>query len=47
MLQAAGHAVAVGNAVPQVKLLCEGEVLPCRDGGVAQLLYELIRRYER
>ena len=47
MLRAAGHPVAVGNAAPQVKLLCEGEVLPCRDGGVAQLLYELIRRYER
>ena len=45
MLQACGHPVAVGNAVPQVKLASEIQVLPCRDGGVAQLLYELIRRY--
>lgn len=45
LLRAAGHAIAVGNAVPEIKLLCEQVVLPCMDGGVAQLLYQLIRRY--
>ena len=45
MLQKCGHPVAVGNAVAQVKLASEIQVLPCRDGGVAQLLYDLIRRY--
>ena len=45
LLRAAGHRVAVGNAVPEVKALCEEEVLPCLDGGVAQLLYRLIKEY--
>ena len=45
MLQVCGHPVAVGNAVAQVKVASEIQVLPCRDGGVAQLLYDLIRRY--
>jgi len=45
LLRAAGCPVAVGNAVPQLKMVSEREMLPCRDGGVAQLLYELIKRY--
>lgn len=45
MMKVAGHPIAVENAVPQVKLACEKTVLPCMDGGVAQLLYELIRCY--
>lgn len=45
MMEISGHPIAVENAVPQVKLASEMTVLPCKDGGVAQLLYELIRRY--
>ena len=45
MLKVSGHPIAVENAVPQVKLASEKTVLPCKDGGVAQLLYELIREY--
>lgn len=45
LLRAAGHAVAVGNAVPEVKMISNQVVLPCKDGGVAQLLYQLIKQY--
>lgn len=45
LLKAAGHPVAVGNAVPEVKMLCEEVVLPCMNGGVGQLLYRLIKQY--
>lgn len=45
MLQAAGHPVAVENAVPELKLQAQQQVLSCTDGGVAQLLYSLIRQY--
>lgn len=47
LLKASGHAVAVGNAVSEVKMLSEQTVLPCMDGGVAQFLYQLIKTYSK
>ncbi|MBQ1622613.1 MAG: HAD hydrolase family protein, partial [Selenomonas sp.] len=38
MLQAAGHAVAMGNAVPAVKAACEYETSMCEADGVAQAI---------
>ena len=41
MLQAAGHSVAMGNALPEVKAVCEFSVGTCEEGGFA----EAIERY--
>lgn len=41
MLQAAGHSVAMGNALPEVKAVCEFSVGTCEGGGFA----EAIERY--
>lgn len=38
MLEAAGHAVAMGNAVPAVKAACEYETSMCEADGVAQAI---------
>lgn len=45
LLKTAGHAVAVGNASAAVKECAEILTGECKDGGVAQFLYELIRQY--
>ena len=38
MLQAAGHSVAMGNALPEVKAVCEFSVGTCEEGGFAEAL---------
>ena len=45
LMRAAGHAVAVGNAPTEVKLVADEVVSSCRSGGVGEYLYSLIRRY--
>lgn len=45
LMRAAGHAVAVGNAPTEVKLVADEVVSSCRSGGVGEYLYNLIRRY--
>ncbi|MDY4785801.1 HAD family hydrolase [Pygmaiobacter massiliensis] len=47
LLRTAGHGIAIGNAVAEVKLVCERTVLPCTDGGVAELLYSLIKQFSK
>ncbi len=42
MLQAAGQAVAMGNAVPAVKAACAYETGRCEDDGVAQAIYRWV-----
>lgn len=42
MLQAAGHSVAMGNAVPEVKAVCDYETGRCEDFGFAQAIRELV-----
>ena len=42
MLKAAGHSVAMGNAVPAVKAACEYETGTCRDNGLAQAIYRYV-----
>ncbi len=44
MMQAAGRAVAVGNAPAEVRLAAGEVTAACDDGGVAQVLYGLLRR---
>ena len=46
LLKTAGHAIAVGNATDLVKENAEQIIGDCQDGGVAQFLYELIRKYQ-
>ena len=45
MITIAGNGVAVGNALPCVKDKADIIVGDCLDGGVAQLLYSLIKKY--
>ena len=45
LMRAAGHAVAVANAPTEVKLEADEVVSSCRNGGVGEYLYRLIRRY--
>ena len=45
LMRAAGHAVAVGNAPTEVKLVADEVVSTCRNGGVGEYLYSLIRKY--
>lgn len=45
ILRAAGCAVAVGDSVDEVKSAAKLITGNCLDGGVAQFLYELIRKY--
>lgn len=42
MLKAAGHSVAMGNAVPEVKSVCDYETGCCEDFGFAQAIHELV-----
>lgn len=42
MLKAAGHSVAMGNAVPAVKAACEYETGTCSDNGLAQAIYRYV-----
>lgn len=42
MLKAAGHSVAMGNAVPAVKAACEYETGACLDNGLAQAIYHYV-----
>lgn len=45
LMQTAGHAVAMGNAPPDVQRAAHAVTGRCLDGGVAQVLYTLIRKY--
>lgn len=45
LMRAAGHAVAVDNAPPEVKLAADEVVASCTSGGVGEYLYSLIKRY--
>lgn len=47
LLQAAGHSVAVSNAPGEVQLVADEITSSCMDGGVAEVLYRLIRTYAR
>ena len=42
MLEAAGQAVAMGNAVDAVKAACAYETGSCEDDGVAQTIYKWV-----
>ena len=42
MLKAAGHSVAMGNAVPEVKEVCNYETGRCEDFGFAQAIRKLV-----
>ena len=43
--RAAGHSVAMGNAPKEVQLAADTVTGRCLDGGVAEVLYGLIRKY--
>ncbi|WP_367926017.1 HAD-IIB family hydrolase [uncultured Ruthenibacterium sp.] len=45
LLQAAGRSVAVQNAPGEVQLVADEITSACLDGGVAEILYRLIRQY--
>lgn len=45
LMQAAGHSVAMGNAPREVKDAAKAVTGRCLDGGVAQVLYTLIRNF--
>ena len=45
LMKAAGHAVAVGNAPPEVKVVADEIVSNCIDGGVGEYIYSLVKRY--
>ncbi|MEG1932816.1 MAG: HAD family hydrolase [Pygmaiobacter sp.] len=47
LLATAGHGIAIGNAVAAVQMQCEQTVLSCTDGGVAELLYRLMKQYSK
>lgn len=47
LLQTAGHSVAVRNAPGEVQLAADEITSSCMDGGVAEVLYRLIRQYAR
>ena len=42
MLEAAGHSVAMGNALPEVKAACEFTVGDCLDGGFAEAIERFV-----
>ena len=42
MLEAAGHSVAMGNALPEVKAACEFTVGNCEDGGFAEAIERFV-----
>lgn len=44
MMRAAGYAVAVANAPAEVRMAARAVTASCDDGGVAQVLYGLLRR---
>ena len=44
MMEAAGHSVAVANAPSEVQLAADSVTAACDDGGVAQVLYGLLRQ---
>lgn len=45
LMRAAGHSVAMGNAPKEIQLVADAVTGRCLDGGVAQVLYSLIRKY--
>lgn len=45
LMQTAGHSVAVANAPKEIQLLADELTTTCVDGGVAQILYQLISKY--
>ena len=45
MMQRAGHAVAMGNAPVAVQMAAQDVTGGCEEGGLAQVLYGLLRRY--
>ena len=45
LMRAAGHSVAMGNAPKEVQLAADTVTGRCLDGGVAEVLYGLIRKY--
>ena len=45
MLEAAGYAVAMENAPMKLQAVADEITTRCEDGGVAQVLYGLIRKY--
>ncbi len=44
-MRAAGHSVAMENAPQEVRLAANAVTGRCLDGGVAQVLYALIRKF--
>ena len=44
MMEAAGHSVAVANAPSEVQLAADSVTAACAAGGVAQVLYGLLRQ---
>ncbi len=42
MLKAAGHSVAMGNALPEVKAACEFTVGTCEEGGFAEAIERFV-----
>lgn len=47
LMQTAGHSVAVANAPKEIQLMADEITTSCMDGGVAQVLYRLITKYDR
>lgn len=47
LMQAAGYAVAMGNAPQKVQQAARAVTGRCLDGGVAQVLYALIRKFSQ
>lgn len=45
LMKIAGHAVAVGNAPQEVKVVADEIVSSCIDGGAGEYIYSLIKRY--
>lgn len=45
IMKAAGYAVAVANAPPEVRAVADEVTGACLDGGVAQFLYKMISQY--
>lgn len=45
MLETAGYAVAMENAPMKLQAVADEITSRCEDGGVAQVLYKLIRKY--
>ncbi|MDD6382864.1 Cof-type HAD-IIB family hydrolase [Mitsuokella sp.] len=44
MLKAAGHSIAMGNAVPEVKAVCDAVTTTCEENGFAKAIYDYVLR---